>query len=109
VLEGAATQAALGSTVSIAIPDGKESAATNQVPLSALYNNGHGQGVWVLTGSKSALKVHWTPVTISALGEESATVTAGLAPGQRFVALGAHMLHEGQSVVLSASKLAVQP
>jgi RND family efflux transporter MFP subunit len=109
VLEGAATQAALGSTVSIAIPDGKDSATTNQVPLSALYNNGHGQGVWVLTGSESALKVHWTPVTISALGEESATVTAGLAPGQRFVALGAHMLHEGQSVVLSASKLAVQP
>ncbi len=109
VLEGAAAQAALGSTVSIAIPDGKGSAATNQVPLSALYDNGHGQGVWVLTGGADALKVHWTPVTVSALGEETATVTAGLAPGQRFVALGAHMLHEGQSVVLSSSKLAVQP
>jgi RND family efflux transporter MFP subunit len=110
VLEGAAAQAALGSTVSIAIPDGKAGATSaNQVPLSALYDNGHGQGVWVLTGSGDALKVHWTPVTVSALGEETATVTAGLAPGQRFVALGAHMLHEGQSVVLSASKLAVQP
>jgi RND family efflux transporter MFP subunit len=109
VLEGAAAQAALGSTVSIAIPDGQGAAPANQVPLSALYDNGHGAGVWVLSGPDGALKVHWTPVRVSALGEETATVTAGLAPGQRFVALGAHMLHEGQSVVLSASRLAVQP
>jgi hypothetical protein len=45
-------------------------------------------------------------VTVSAIGEETATVTSGLASGDRFVAMGAHMLHEGQSIVLSNSSLA---
>lgn len=106
VLEGAAAQAPLGSTVSITIADdAHETSSGATVPLSALYDNGHGPGVWKLIGSKSTVRVHWVPVTITSLGEETAIVTRGLAPTDRFVALGAHMLHEGQSVVLSASQL----
>jgi RND family efflux transporter MFP subunit len=104
VLEGKAALAPLGSTVNIAI--GGNNATGGQVPLSALYDNGHGPGVWRLTGPANALTVHWVPVTVTALGEETATVTRGIASGERFVALGAHMLHEGQSVVLSADHLA---
>ena len=107
VLEGAAAQAPLGSTVSLSIADdapGSSSGAA--VPLSALYDNGHGPGVWKLIGNRDALRVHWVPVSIASLGDETAIVTYGLRPTDRFVALGAHMLHEGQSVVLSADKLA---
>jgi multidrug efflux pump subunit AcrA (membrane-fusion protein) len=108
VLEGAAAGAPLGSTVSITVADSSATAASaTQVPLSAIYDNGHGPGVWSLVGGKAGLSVHWIPVTISGLGDETATVTRGLSPGQRFVALGAHMLHEGEPVVLSADKLAV--
>ncbi len=106
VLEGAAANAPLGSTVSISVPDASEGKAGSQVPLSAIYDNGHGPGVWRVVGGKDALTVHWIPVTIAALGDETATVSRGLNPGDRFVALGAHMLHEGQPVVLSADKLA---
>ncbi|WCM25848.1 efflux RND transporter periplasmic adaptor subunit [Sphingomonas sp. QA11] len=107
VLEGGASAAPLGSTVSISLPDvSGQTKAGRQVPLSALYDTGRGPGVWKLVGSGNGLKVHWIPVTIGSLGEEMATVTGGLSAGDRFVALGAHMLHEGQSVVLSVSKLA---
>jgi RND family efflux transporter MFP subunit len=107
VLEGGAAGAPLGSTVSISVPDtsGKTSLG-HQVQLSALFDNGHGPGVWKVVGNGNALKVHWVPVSVSAVGEESATVTSGIASGDRFVALGAHMLHEGQDVVLSSTKLA---
>lgn len=106
VLEGEAAKAPLGSTVSIAVPDGSESNAGSRVPLSAIYDNGHGPGVWKITGAGDRLSVHWAPVTVAGLGEEAATVTGGLSSGERFVALGAHVLHEGQPVVLSNTKLA---
>jgi multidrug efflux pump subunit AcrA (membrane-fusion protein) len=64
------------------------------VPLAALYDNGHGPGVWVVHGNV----VNWRPVTLAAIGEETATIRSGLRPGERFVALGAHMLHQGEQV-----------
>jgi hypothetical protein len=35
-------------------------------------------------------------------GRETATIDAGLRPGERIVAMGAHMLHDGQTVRVSA-------
>jgi hypothetical protein len=37
-------------------------------------------------------------VKLAVIGEEAAVVAAGLRPGERFVALGAHMLHQGETV-----------
>lgn len=105
VLEGAAAQAPLGSTVRISLSDGARGGGL-QVPLSAVYDAGKGPGVWTLAGSTRQLKVTWRPIKISAIGEETATVSGGLAPGERFVALGAHVLNEGQAVRLSTTKLA---
>ena len=42
--------------------------------------------------------VSWRPVQIAHLREESATVSHGLAGGERFVALGANLLHDGEPV-----------
>jgi RND family efflux transporter MFP subunit len=105
VLEGAAAEAPLGSTVSIALANPGVNTAGRSVPLSALYDAGHGPGVWTVVGGRAGATVHWVPVSVAALGDETATVTAGLAPGQRFVALGAHVLHEGQPVVVSTAQL----
>jgi hypothetical protein len=41
-------------------------------------------------------------VKLATVGEETAVVAAGLRPGERFVALGAHMLHQGEAVRVDA-------
>lgn len=107
VLEGPAAKAPLGSTVTIAVADTSSGATIgNQIPISAILDVGHGPGVWKIVDDKGGQTVHWIPVSVTGIGDETATVTQGLSPGDKFVALGAHALHEGQSVVLSATKLA---
>lgn len=98
VLHGAAAQAPLGSTVVIDVP----SAATGSrlsVPLSALYDDGHGPGVWVVAGQPA--KVVWKKVDVVGVSAETADIAGGLQPGERFVSLGAHLLHEGQQVTVA--------
>jgi multidrug efflux pump subunit AcrA (membrane-fusion protein) len=94
VLEGAAADAPLGSTVVVHLPNASRAAAL--IPISAVFDRGTGPGVWVLPAK--AQSVTWRPVTLGAVGEETVTVTGGLQPGERFIALGAHQLHEGESV-----------
>lgn len=95
VLEGAAAAAPLGATVRVSISAPQGSSAVS-VPLAALHDGGHGAGVWVL--SDNARRVTWRRVTVAGLGEESASITKGLKPGERFVAMGAHLLRDGQDV-----------
>jgi RND family efflux transporter MFP subunit len=98
VLEGAAARAPLGATVTIALV-AHASGPAMQIPLAALYDNGHGPGVWVV--GDTGPQVHWRRVALAGIGEETATIRAGLKPGERFVALGAHLLHEGEAVRLA--------
>jgi RND family efflux transporter MFP subunit len=103
VLEGRAATAPLGATVSIALsrsPAGSAGTALS-IPLAALYDNGRGPGVWAIGGDGRT--VSWRPVTVTRLGEESVTIGQGLKPGERFVALGAHLLHQGQTVRVAAA------
>lgn len=103
VLAGAPATAPLGSTVTVKLGEAGQPAAIS-VPLAAIGDRGHGPGVWVLSGSK-AQKVNWRPVKLGRVGEEEAVVTAGLRPGERFVALGAHLLHQGQPVRIAAERV----
>jgi len=95
VLEQSAAQAPLGATISVTIAQAQGTPVVD-VPLAALHDEGQGAGVWVLSGDPA--KVTWRAVKVVALGEETAAVGAGLSPGERFVALGAHLLHEGEQV-----------
>jgi multidrug efflux pump subunit AcrA (membrane-fusion protein) len=70
------------------------------VPLGALHDAGKGPGVWIVDPKTST--VSWRAVRLVAIGEETATVSQGLAGGERFVALGSHMLHQGQRVSVGA-------
>jgi RND family efflux transporter MFP subunit len=97
VLEGLA-DAPLGSTISIHIPNGV-SAPQLQVPIGALFDAGKGPGVWLVEGE--APRVRWRAVQVAGLGDEAASVVGELKPGDRVVALGAHLLHEGEQVRLT--------
>lgn len=101
VLDDAQADTPLGATITVLIPDARR-AATLQIPLSALADNGKGPGVWIIesTGEREAT-VAWRAVTLTGVSEETASVSAGLAPGERFVAMGVHMLHAGDRVRVS--------
>ena len=103
VLEAGLADAPLGSTISIQIPAGR-SAPTLQVPIGAIFDPGKGPGVWRVEGETP--RVTWRAVQVAALGSEAAAVVGELEPGDRIVALGAHLLHEGESVRLAEGAVA---
>ncbi len=97
VLDGDLSNAPLGTTVTIQIPDAQPAKQGSlSVPIGALFDAGKGPGVWVIQGEPA--KVSWRPVTVSRLGDDAAQVAGQLKQGDRVVALGAHLLREGQAV-----------
>jgi RND family efflux transporter MFP subunit len=102
VLEGDLANAPLGSTVSIQISEGR-STPTLQVPIAAILDSGRGPGVWLLEGETP--RVAWRPVQIAALSDEAASIIGKLEAGDRVVALGAHLLHEGEQVRLATNEV----
>src|SRR3989441_9375088 len=98
VLEGSLADTPLGSTISIQISDGRGSTPALQVPLGAIFDPGKGPGVWLVQGESP--QVAWRAVQISGLSDEAAFVVGDFNPGDRIVALGANLLHEGDHVRL---------
>lgn len=108
VLEGRLAEAPLGSTVAIEI-QGSRATPTLQIPVGALFDPGKGPGVWVVKGQGGQgqePQVTWRAVQVAGLSGESAAIAGGLAAGDRIVVLGAHLLHEGESVRLADSSAA---
>jgi RND family efflux transporter MFP subunit len=101
VLEGRLADAPLGSTISIHVPNGL-SAPQLQVPIGAIFDGGKGPGVWLVEGETP--RVTWRAVHVAGLGDEAASVVGELKAGDRVVALGAHLLHEGEQVRLTGNK-----
>lgn len=98
VLQGSAASAPLGATVTIRIPN-KGVEANTEVPVGALLDDGVRTGVWVVDEKSSS--VHFREVTVDKIGEENAIVS-NLKAGEPIVALGAHLLADGESVRTSA-------
>lgn len=106
VLEGALADAPLGATVTIQISDGTPSIRTGvQVPIGALFDAGKGPGVWVINGQPA--KVTWRAVAVQHLDDDGARITGQLKQGDRIVALGAHLLREGELVRVAVQAGAV--
>ena len=99
VLEGEAAAAPLGSTVTIKLPTKQTSGNQSVlVPVGAIYDRGNGPGVWIVD-DKSEVK--FRSVKIASIGQEEVVVSRGVDAGEKVVALGAHLLHEGQVVNLA--------
>jgi RND family efflux transporter MFP subunit len=100
VLEGDAATAPLGSTITITlVTEQKSGSKSVRVPVGAVYDRGSGPGVWIV-GAKSEVK--FRSITIASIRQEEVVVSHGVDAGEKVVALGAHLLHEGQ--VINAAK-----
>jgi len=97
VLEGDAASAPLGSTVTITLVTQQTSGNQSVlVPIGAIFDRGNGPGVWILD-DRSEVKFRF--VRVASIGREDVIVSRGLDTGEKVVALGAHLLHEGQVVL----------
>ena len=102
VLAGEASQAPLGATVTVWV-ETRDADQTSVVPLGALYDDGESTGVWVLDAESS--EVSFRTVQVRRLAEETAVV-GGVRSGERIVAFGAHLLHQGESVRIAEARVA---
>ena len=76
-----------------------------EVPLGALYDDGKSSGVWVVDPHSSSVLLR--AVQVRRLAKEIAVVS-GVEPGERVVALGPHLLHQGERVRLVEDQGATQ-
>ena len=106
VLDGELANAPLGTTVTIALQDGAPATQGSlSVPIASVFDAGKGPGVWIIQGQPA--KVSWRPVTVQRLGEDGAQVAGQFKQGDRIVALGAHLLREGEQVRLAGEATVV--
>lgn len=105
VLDGTAAAAPLGATVTIRL-SAPSARPVLSLPLAAIFDNGHGPGVWIIAGAP--LRVMWRKVQLAAIGDETAIVVNGLHPGDRIVGLGAQLLHQGEVVRTASAAVPVQ-
>ncbi|WP_437871782.1 efflux RND transporter periplasmic adaptor subunit [Methylorubrum extorquens] len=97
ILSGGGEDAPLGATVTLQLKSREAArAATVEVPLTALFNQGRGTSVWRYDAESQTVKPQ--AVQVARMGEERAELAAGLNPGDRIVALGAHLLKADQKV-----------
>ena len=97
VLEGELANAPLGTTVTIELAEADSSVRGDvRVPIGSLFDAGKGPGVWVIHGTPA--NVSWRPVAIRHLDDDGASIVGQLEQGDRIVALGAHLLREGEQV-----------
>lgn len=99
VLEGPLADAALGTTVTVVVPEDGASHDL-RVPIGALFDPGGGPGVWTIVDQPARVK--WRSIKVNRISDDTVSVSDGLEQGDRVVSLGAHALHEGQEVRLAA-------
>jgi RND family efflux transporter MFP subunit len=94
VLAGDGARWPIGSTVTVRLASNAASELL-RVPIGALHDPGDGVGVWRIDADG---RVRFAPVRVVELAQEHASVASGVAVGDSVVALGAHLLHEGDLV-----------
>ncbi|MCC7272960.1 MAG: efflux RND transporter periplasmic adaptor subunit [Alphaproteobacteria bacterium] len=91
----AGDEAALGMTATVTLTR-RDQVAAARVPLSAIFNQGAGPGVYVVDPASGTLALR--PVTVASYGSRAALVTEGLAEGDTIVTLGVQKLEPGRRV-----------
>jgi multidrug efflux pump subunit AcrA (membrane-fusion protein) len=67
-----------------------------EIPIGALHDIGTGASVWVINPDTSS--VSRRQIEVAKLGSETALVSKGLKSGELILALGAHLVTEGERV-----------
>ncbi|GJD53573.1 Multidrug resistance protein MdtE [Methylobacterium crusticola] len=97
ILSGGGKDAPLGATVTLRLTTAEPGrAASVEVPLGALFDQGQGSSVWKLDPGMKTVSAQ--PVSVARMSEEGAEVVSGLKAGDRIVSLGAHLLKAGETV-----------
>jgi len=84
----------LGSTVSVELNGAGETLL--QIPLSSIYDDGRTVGIWIVNPANSTVSLR--KVSIKQVSSEFAFVEGEVSQDEQIVALGAHLLHEGERV-----------
>jgi RND family efflux transporter MFP subunit len=105
VLAGAEARAPLGSTVTIQLLQAGTPDST-PVPNAAITDRGNGPAVWVFHRDTSTVSLR--PVSILRLGQENAYLASGVRQGEEVVALGAHLLTDGEHVRVAETEAATR-
>ncbi|MGV3582430.1 MAG: efflux RND transporter periplasmic adaptor subunit [Methylophilus sp.] len=93
--------APLGATVTIQINDRESTgAASLEVPIGAIFDSDKETGVWLVEGNP--VHVSWRPVRLLSISEETAHIDSNLKVNDQIIALGAHLLHNGEKVRVAA-------
>ncbi len=97
-LGGVGANAPLGATVTVDLAGDNANEAVQQygIPIGALYDTGTGTSVWVINPDTSSLSRR--QIEVAKLGSETALVSKGLKSGELILALGAHLVTEGERV-----------
>lgn len=97
VLDGELSHAPLGTTVTIELADPHSVAHGGLwVPIGAVFDAGKGPGVWVIAGEPA--KISRRAVVVQRLDDDGAHIAGQLKRGDKIVALGTHLLREGEQV-----------
>lgn len=99
VLQDEAATASIGSTITVTINDGSDTSRNAMtLPVGSVYDRGQGPGVWLVADGN---EVRFRPVELVSIGHEEVLVKGDISRDDVVVALGAHLLHEGQNVRIS--------
>jgi RND family efflux transporter MFP subunit len=94
-IEAADDAVALGMTATVRLVR-KEGRLVVRLPLGAIYSDGGGASVWVVTSDNAHLRR--TPVEVIEFHQNEVLIARGLSAGERVVALGAQLLDEDRLV-----------
>jgi len=90
----------LGMTATLTLAE-PASERVARVPLSAVFNQGHGPSVFVADAATG--KVELRPVTVKSYETRDAVIADGVKDGENIVALGVHKLDTAQKVRVVSS------
>jgi RND family efflux transporter MFP subunit len=96
VLDGKLAEAPIGATVTLKLTEKRSDRESMRVPAGAIFESGKQTGVWTLTGTPA--QATWRAVHVVGIDDEAARIEGDLRVGDQVVALGAHLLHEGEKV-----------
>jgi multidrug efflux pump subunit AcrA (membrane-fusion protein) len=97
-LGGVGENAPLGATVTVILDEDNANEAVQryEIPIGALYDDGTGTSVWQI--NPNTLSLSRRQIEVAKLGSEAALVSKGLKSGELILALGAHLVTEGERV-----------